>query len=33
VVTWRRGGITYYTVSDVEADRLSDFAHLVAQGD
>jgi anti-sigma factor RsiW len=33
VVTWRRGGITYYTVSDVEADQLSDFAHLVAQGD
>jgi anti-sigma factor RsiW len=33
VVTWRRGGITYYTVSDVEADQLSEFAHLVAQGD
>jgi anti-sigma factor RsiW len=33
VVTWRRGGITYYTVSDVEANQLSDFAHLVAQGD
>ncbi len=32
LVTWRRGGITYYAVSDVEADQLSEFAHLVAQG-
>jgi anti-sigma factor RsiW len=32
LVTWRRGGITYYAVSDVEADQLSEFARLVAQG-
>jgi anti-sigma factor RsiW len=32
LVTWRHGGITYYAVSDVEADQLSEFAHLVAQG-
>jgi anti-sigma factor RsiW len=32
VVTWRRGGITYYAVSDVEADQLAVFAHLVASG-
>ena len=32
VITWRRDGITYYAVSDVEADQLADFAHLVAQG-
>ena len=31
LVTWRRGGITYYAVSDVEADQLSAFARLVAQ--
>jgi anti-sigma factor RsiW len=31
VVTWRRGGITYYAVSDVEADELTEFAKLVAQ--
>jgi anti-sigma factor RsiW len=31
LVTWRRGGITYYAVSDVEADQLSEFARLVAQ--
>ncbi len=31
VVTWRHNGITYYAVSDVEADQLSEFAHLVAQ--
>jgi anti-sigma factor RsiW len=30
VVTWRRGGITYYAVSDVEADQLQKFADLVA---
>jgi anti-sigma factor RsiW len=32
LVTWRRGGITYYAVSDVEADQLFEFARLVAQG-
>ena len=32
VVTWRRDGITYYAVSDVEADQLAAFAHLVASG-
>jgi anti-sigma factor RsiW len=32
VVTWRHGGITYYAVSDVEADQLAQFARLVAQG-
>ena len=32
VVTWRHGGITYYAVSDVEADQLAEFAKLVAQG-
>jgi anti-sigma factor RsiW len=31
VVTWRRNGITYYAVSDVEADQLAEFAKLVAQ--
>jgi anti-sigma factor RsiW len=31
LVTWRQGGITYYAVSDVEADQLADFAKLVAQ--
>lgn len=31
IVTWRHDGITYYAVSDVEADQLSEFAHLVAQ--
>jgi anti-sigma factor RsiW len=30
VVTWRHGGITYYAVSDVEADQLAEFARLVA---
>jgi anti-sigma factor RsiW len=30
VVTWRRGGITYYAVSDVEADQLAKFADLIA---
>jgi anti-sigma factor RsiW len=29
VVTWRRAGITYYAVSDVEADQLAEFAKLV----
>jgi anti-sigma factor RsiW len=32
VVTWRHGGITYYAVSDVEADQLARFAKLVARG-
>jgi anti-sigma factor RsiW len=32
VVTWRRAGIKYYAVSDVEADQLAMFARLVAQG-
>jgi anti-sigma factor RsiW len=32
LVTWRHGGITHYAVSDVEADQLSEFARLVAQG-
>lgn len=32
IVTWRRSGITYYAVSDVEADQLADFAKLVAEG-
>ncbi len=31
VVTWRRDGIRYYAVSDVEADQLAQFAKLVAQ--
>jgi anti-sigma factor RsiW len=29
IVTWRTGGITYYAVSDVEADQLAEFAKLV----
>ena len=29
IVTWRRGGVTYYAVSDVEADQLAEFARLV----
>jgi anti-sigma factor RsiW len=29
IVTWCRGGITYYAVSDVEADQLAEFAKLV----
>jgi len=31
VITWRRGGIRFYAVSDVEEDQLADFAKLVAQ--
>ncbi len=31
VITWRRAGIRYYAVSDVEADQLEEFARLVAQ--
>jgi anti-sigma factor RsiW len=31
VVTWRRAGITYYAVSDVEMDQLAQFARLVAE--
>lgn len=30
VITWRHAGITYYAVSDVEAEQLADFARLVA---
>jgi anti-sigma factor RsiW len=32
VVTWRLDGMTYYAVSDVEADQLAEFAHLVVRG-
>jgi anti-sigma factor RsiW len=32
LVTWRHGGMTFYAVSDVEADQLAEFAKLVAQG-
>lgn len=32
LVTWRVHGITYYAVSDVEADQLAQFVRLVAQG-
>jgi anti-sigma factor RsiW len=32
IVTWRRDGIRYYAVSDVEANQLAEFATLVAQG-
>jgi len=32
VVTWRQAGITYFAVSDVEADLLARFAQLVRQG-
>jgi anti-sigma factor RsiW len=32
VITWRRAGIRYYAVSDVEQDQLAEFARLVAQG-
>ena len=31
IVTWRRDGITYYAVSDVEGDQLAQFARLVSQ--
>jgi anti-sigma factor RsiW len=31
IVTWRRDGIRYYAVSDVEADQLAQFARLVEQ--
>jgi anti-sigma factor RsiW len=30
VVTWRADGITYFAVSDLEADQLGTFARLVA---
>ncbi len=30
VVTWRSAGVTYYAVSDVEADQLVDFAKDIA---
>ncbi len=32
VVTWRAAGITYFAVSDLEADQLGRFAQLVRQG-
>jgi anti-sigma factor RsiW len=32
VVTWRKAGITYFAVSDLEADLLARFARLVQQG-
>ena len=32
IVTWRHDGITYYAVSDVEADQLAEFAKLVSRG-
>jgi anti-sigma factor RsiW len=31
LVTWRHDGITYYAVSDVEADQLDEFARLIVQ--
>jgi anti-sigma factor RsiW len=31
IVTWRRAGIRYYAVSDVEADQLARFVQLAAQ--
>jgi len=31
VVRWRHSGITYFAVSDVEADQLAQFARLVAE--
>jgi anti-sigma factor RsiW len=31
VITWRRGGIRFYAVSDVEEDQLAAFAKLAAQ--
>ena len=33
VITWRRDGVTYCAVSDVEADQLTAFAHDVAKPD
>ena len=32
VVSWRRDGIAYYAVSDLEADQLAAFARLVGGG-
>jgi anti-sigma factor RsiW len=32
IVRWRRGGVTYVAVSDVEASQLLTFAHLVDSG-
>ncbi len=32
VITWRAAGITYFAVSDLEADQLRRFARLVATG-
>jgi anti-sigma factor RsiW len=30
VITWRAAGITYFAVSDLEADQLAEFARLAA---
>jgi anti-sigma factor RsiW len=30
IVTWQRGGIVFYAVSDVSADQLAEFARLVS---
>jgi anti-sigma factor RsiW len=32
VITWRQAGITYFAVSDVEADQLAHFVQLVRKG-
>jgi anti-sigma factor RsiW len=32
VITWRQASITYFAVSDVEADQLARFVQLVRQG-
>jgi len=32
VVSWRRDGVAYYAVSDLEADQLAAFARLVGGG-
>jgi anti-sigma factor RsiW len=31
VVSWRRAGISYFAVSDVESAQLEEFTHLVMQ--
>jgi anti-sigma factor RsiW len=31
VVSWHQGGVSYYAVSDLEADQLARFAKLVAE--
>jgi anti-sigma factor RsiW len=32
IVTWRRNGLTFYAVSDVEVGQLTEFARLIAAG-